>query len=350
MNARLSRIVCLCSLSISGFGQDPAPAPDGALQPPAKPNEEMLKWIETVDAQWQATFVQEVTAPFDAEKAKIAQQYATGVEAHFGKASSAGNLDLTVLWRNERDRFAAEKTVPAEDAASAPAELKQLQAAWRTHLARLEKERGERMQSVQARYDQVLAQAQIALTQKRRIEDALMVRNKREEIAALWQVPQRTPAARATPSPIAKSPAAPVETSPQVVATPTMSIHPHIGESLTDLTKRFGVWPERENNRLPRSVRYFYKRDGFQAEAIVFKDKVVMVVLHRDGQNISDDNLKEVMKANADGHTWAFDKQSGEWIRRDRAIKVFRPPGHPDFLAMQDIRAVKEIEAEDRSK
>jgi len=182
-------------LGAASWSQNPAPAPAGALQSPPKPNEEMVKWIETVDAQWQAIFAKEVTAPFDADQSKAAQQYSAGVEAGATKASSAGNLDLTLVWRNERDRFASEKAVPAEDDATTPEELKQLRTAWRAQMVRLEKERGERTKSVHARYDQVLTQAQMALTQKQRIEDALLVKNKREEVAAQWKVQSPAPAA-----------------------------------------------------------------------------------------------------------------------------------------------------------
>ncbi|MEQ1860307.1 MAG: hypothetical protein ABMA13_10255 [Chthoniobacteraceae bacterium] len=179
-------IVILLSLGVLAHAQNAAPSLDGALQPPPKPNEEMVKWIETVDAQWQATFAKEVTAPFDAEKAKVAQQYSAGIEANLARVTAVGNLDLTVQWRDERDRFASAKDVPVVDDASAPAELKQLRATWRTQMERIEKDRAERMKSVQSRYDQVLAQAQTALTQRQRIEDALMVKSKRDEVAARW--------------------------------------------------------------------------------------------------------------------------------------------------------------------
>ncbi|MEQ1862542.1 MAG: hypothetical protein ABMA13_21695 [Chthoniobacteraceae bacterium] len=198
-------------MTSAAWPQNPAPAPDGALQPPPKPNEEMVKWIATVDAQWQTTFSQEVTIPFDTEKAKAAQQYGAAVEANLAKAAAAGNLDATLLWRGERDEFALEKTVAATDDAAAPPELKQLRATWRTQMARLAKERAARAKSVHARYDQVLAQAQTALTQKHRIEDALLVKQRRDEIAAVWLVqeaaaaPEKMKTAETVPAPATAS-------------------------------------------------------------------------------------------------------------------------------------------------
>lgn len=194
MQTSLFVALALMASGALSFGQDAAPAAGGALQPPPKPNEEMLKWIATVDAQWQATYAQEVTAPFETEKAKAAQQYSAGLEANLAKATAAGNLDATLLWRGERDQFALEKTVPATDDATIPAELKQLRATWRTQMARLENERATRAKSIHTGCDQVLAQAQTALTQKHRIDDALLVKKKRDEIAAAWQVQEPAPA------------------------------------------------------------------------------------------------------------------------------------------------------------
>ncbi len=171
------------------------PSSSEALQRPTAPNAEMQKWIETVDAQWQATFEREVTAPFEQEKAKAVRQYMAGLEAGFAKASSAGNLDLTVLWRDERDRFAREKEVPLGDDPASPAELKPLRASWHGQRARMENDRVAHTKSVYARYDQVLAQAQTQLTQRQRLDDALLVKKKRDEIAAVWGASAAAPIA-----------------------------------------------------------------------------------------------------------------------------------------------------------
>jgi hypothetical protein len=90
-------------------------------QTPAAPMAEMAKWVANLDATWQETYTKEVTAPFDAEMAKLAQQYVAALDANIQKASTSGNLDQTVLWRAERERFALAKDVPAEDEATAAA-------------------------------------------------------------------------------------------------------------------------------------------------------------------------------------------------------------------------------------
>lgn len=198
-------------------------------QAPAAPVAEMQKWVATLDTTWQETYAREVTAPFDAEMAKLAQQYLAAVDANAQKASTAGNLDQTVLWRAEHERFAGTKDVPAEDEATTPVALKQLRASWRTQAARLQKDRGTRATTVLARYDLVLAQAQKQLTQAQRIDDALLIKKQREEVAARWMPAAVAPApvVAATTVEPAKTPVAPVSgKSPATPASKTAKLPP----------------------------------------------------------------------------------------------------------------------------
>ncbi|HSH92589.1 MAG TPA: hypothetical protein VK968_00415, partial [Roseimicrobium sp.] len=191
------RQILFLALTMSVLGaiaQEPAPP---------KANAEMQQWLETVEAQWQAALSKEATTPLEDEKAKLVQQYSAAIETNLNKASSAGNLDLAVLWRNERDRFAGAKEVPADDDATTTPELKQLRVAWRAQMARLEKDRTERTKAVQVRYDQVLEKAQTQFTQQQRLDEAVMVKNKREQIAARGpgpQVPATAPATADVPA------------------------------------------------------------------------------------------------------------------------------------------------------
>ncbi len=179
------------------------------------PATDMQKWVATLDATWQETYAKEVTAPFDAEMAKLAQQFAAAVESNVQKASTSGNLDQTVLWRAERDRFALAKDVPAEDEATTPVALKQLRASWRTQAARLQSDRATRAKAVLGRYDAVLGQAQKQLTQAQRFDEALLLKKQREEVAARWTPAAPAPAVAAAPAEptkppvVGKSPATP---------------------------------------------------------------------------------------------------------------------------------------------
>ena len=182
---------------------------------------EMQKWIATLDAQWQAVFARDVTAPTEAEKVKLWEQYLAAVEAAITKATGAADLDTAVAWRKERDRFSSAKDVPTEDEAGIFPALKPFRASWRAQNAKIQKDRGERAKAVHARYDQVLGAAQAQLTQAQRLDDALLVKAKRAEVAAAWlgPVPPGTsgavavsvpPTVAKTVAPVTKPPTVPI--------------------------------------------------------------------------------------------------------------------------------------------
>ena len=179
-------ISMLMALSVITHAQDTA-APAAA---PAQT--EMQKWIATTDAQWQATFNRDVTDVHAAELKKLAQQYAASLEAAITKASGAGDLDGAVALRNEQKRFAETNVFPEQDLGGEAASVKQLRAAIRTQLAKLEKDHATRAKALHAKYDQVLTQAQTQLTQRQRLDDALLVKAKRDEVAAAWITPAIT--------------------------------------------------------------------------------------------------------------------------------------------------------------
>ncbi len=173
----LAGLLALCGALAA---QEAAPAPEQS---------EMQKWIAALDAQWQAVFAREVTAPMEAERVKLWEQYLVGIEAAITKATGAADLDTALAWRKERDRFSAAKDVPSEDEAGILPAIKQLRAGWRAQNLKILAERAEHAKAVQIRYDQVLAQAQAQLTQHQRLDDAVMVKAKREQVAAAWLPP-----------------------------------------------------------------------------------------------------------------------------------------------------------------
>src|SRR3954466_13921882 len=124
--APMKQLSLLFMLALADFaaGRAPAPsaAPDAAGAAPVQ--SEMQKWFEALDAQWQGTFRQEVTSRFEADLAKLGQQYLATIDANFAKASSTGNLEATLVWRTERERFTAAQNLPAQDLESDAAALK----------------------------------------------------------------------------------------------------------------------------------------------------------------------------------------------------------------------------------
>jgi hypothetical protein len=190
---------------------------------PAPAQTEMQKWIATTDAQWQAVFKRDVTDVHEAELNKLKLQYLTSLETGIAKASGANDLDGAVALRNEQKRFGDTNVFPEKDEDSDAASVKQLRAAIRAQLAKLEKGRAARIKAVLAKYDQVLANAQTQLTQHQRLDDALLVKKQRAEVAAAWLsgnpvAPVQEPAEQPKPQPVAPPPAAPAAAAPEAVS------------------------------------------------------------------------------------------------------------------------------------
>ena len=183
---KISRLLTFLLLLPAGItraqAQDnPAPAP--AAEPAQT---EMQKWIATTDAQWQATFNRDVVDAHASELKKLVAQYAVSLETALTKASAAGDLDGALALRNEQKRFTETNVFPEQDDAADAASVKQIRAATRVQLVRVEKENAIRTKALHAKYDALLAQAQQQLTQAKRLDDALLVKAKREEVAAAW--------------------------------------------------------------------------------------------------------------------------------------------------------------------
>ncbi len=174
---------------------NPAPA---ATSEPAQT--EMQKWIATTDAQWQAVFNREVTDVHAAELKDLALKYTALLDAGIAKVSAAGDLKDALVLRDEKKRFADTNVFPEKDDDADAASLKAIRAAIRVQLAKLETANAARTRAVHAKYDAALAQAQTQLTQRQRLDDALLVRTQRDEVAAAWITPAIAAAAeKATP-------------------------------------------------------------------------------------------------------------------------------------------------------
>ena len=147
---------------------------------------EMQKWIDTTDGQWQAAFTTGITEVRETELKKVKLQYLNTLETAVAKVSGAGDLDGAVALRAEQKRFSETEFFPAQDEAGDAVAVKQIRVAIRAQLAQVEKDTGARTKALLAKYDQLLAQAQAQLTQAQRLDEALLVKAKRAEVAAAW--------------------------------------------------------------------------------------------------------------------------------------------------------------------
>jgi hypothetical protein len=172
----------------------------------------MRNWLATLDAQWQAVYKRDVADVHVAELDKLKQQYAASLIAAIATASNANDLKGALALRDEQKRFADTSAFPTQDDAADPAPLQQQRASVRAQLDRLEKENALRVKALHAKYDQVLAQAQAQLTQRQRLDDAVLVQTKREEVTAAWITPAVAAADKANPPATLPSTAGPTAT------------------------------------------------------------------------------------------------------------------------------------------
>jgi formylglycine-generating enzyme required for sulfatase activity len=192
----------------------PAPATPGPSTPapPAAPKAqtEVEKWVAQVDGPQEEVFQKQVVQPFETGVADLRARYLAALDADIAKASAAAQLADALVWRTERQAFEKAQNV-AEDAADTPAGVKTLREAFRQQLAKLDQDRIAKARTLLGQYDAILAKNQTLLTQHQHLDDALALKNKRDEIAIAWL----------KPSPIITvSAAGPGESGKPVVAPP----------------------------------------------------------------------------------------------------------------------------------
>ncbi len=217
LRASIFQIVALVLAS----GYPGAATAQDAVAPAISPT---AKWLAENNPQWQSAFDHDVKEVFDKGLADLNKQYHATIEKLLAQAARDGELEKALVYRAERDRIAGAGTGPlAEDPGPAPAVLETLRASYRRTLTAMETDRMDRARKLLARYDVILSQNLIALTKAQRFDEALLIKAKREEIAAAWSkstaglpvaaapatlpafpTPPGSPAASATPTPAAK--------------------------------------------------------------------------------------------------------------------------------------------------
>jgi hypothetical protein len=112
-----------------------------------------------------------------------------------------------------------------------------------------------------------------------------------------------------------------------------------IGETLSELNARFGGEGKKNTAhiRMAGHDQWYFEKDGFGVQCVMTDDKCVMEVYHRIGQLINDGNINDLLKAEADGHTWGFDKKTARWTRSDYKLQAFREPGHKDMFYVEEM-------------
>jgi len=166
------------------------PAPVAMATPaPAtpKPLSEIEKWLTQVETTFQESYAREVQGPYDAAMGELRRSYRAALDQRGGAAGAAGKMEESVAWREERQRFFDDgQKVPPDNSDNPLAAIQPLRANFRAQSAKLEAERLARARAHFARIDAALSPAIAQLTQKQRLEDAQLLKTKRDEIQKAW--------------------------------------------------------------------------------------------------------------------------------------------------------------------
>ena len=168
--------------------------PPPAAQGPATPTPKLLsatgQWLAEQEWQWKEAFRREVTIPYEKDEGDLKSQCVTALEALHDAATRSGQLEAAVVLRDEQQRFAkGGETLATNDLPATLPALQALRTNYRKSLAALESTREVRAKNVAARYDAIMANNLLLLTRSQRLDEALELKTKREQLAAEWLKP-----------------------------------------------------------------------------------------------------------------------------------------------------------------
>ena len=136
-----------------------------------------------------------VTAPFEAEVAKLNAGYVGGIDRKITEETAAGHLDGVLALEAEKKLIADKQPIPATDAEGTTANLKGLRDIYRTAYAKIEASRVANLKLLTEPLSLRLKTLETELTKQKRVPDAKTVREYRENLSAAAAVP--VPAASA---------------------------------------------------------------------------------------------------------------------------------------------------------
>lgn len=159
--------------------------------------------IGEIEAKFQSAYDRDVGGPHASAVAALDVKYLGAVNRALEAATQAGGLDEALKLREEVQRLTTKSPLPPVDLDTLPAGLKQLRTTYRAALAKLEQDRDAKSQPYYDHYDKLLDSLQADLTKAKRIDDAVMVKIKRESVA----LDRPKIAKPASPADVAESPA-----------------------------------------------------------------------------------------------------------------------------------------------
>ncbi|MFN0078029.1 MAG: protein kinase domain-containing protein [Prosthecobacter sp.] len=146
--------------------------------PPALPPE-----LAALDATFIKLQAERVTAPFDADLAKLNSSYLGGIGKKIAEEKAAGHLDGILALEAEQKLVTDKQPVPESDDEKAPASLKALRAIYRDAYVKLATTRAANLKLLTEPLDKRLAQMESDFAKGDRLADAKVVRGYREVLS-----------------------------------------------------------------------------------------------------------------------------------------------------------------------
>ena len=158
-------------------------------KPAAQPQDKMadairaIQELKVLDEQFLKLTTERVTAPFDADVAKLNSGYLGGIDRKITEETAAGHLDGVIALEAEKKLLADKQPIPASDAETTTATLKALRGIYRTAYAKIEAVRVANLKQLTDPLSTRLQALESELTKQKRIPEAKTVREYREKLA-----------------------------------------------------------------------------------------------------------------------------------------------------------------------
>lgn len=141
--------------------------------------------LEALKAKFEARVTQEVQQPYDAGIKDLNAKYISALVRAQQTAQRSGKLEEAVAIKGDKEAVATGRGVPAADGASTPPVVKSLRGTYRVAFSRLEAERVKRLQPLQAAFSKSLDALVTSLTKEGKLDEAMVVKYQRDELAAV---------------------------------------------------------------------------------------------------------------------------------------------------------------------
>ena len=168
--------------------------------------------LAQIAAQFQTAYDRDIVPPHRVAVGDLDTKYFAAVKRALEGATKRGVLEEAVKLREEAQRVTDKQPLPFADLDTLPDSLKTLRGTYRAALAKLELDRDAKAKPYYTRYDQLLAAYQTELTQQKRLDDALKVKARRDEL-------ENERGTRAEPATASTTPTAPASTQPAASTT-----------------------------------------------------------------------------------------------------------------------------------